>query len=171
MNYNWCPKCNFPIYSPYHLQQHNLLYHTTTNKESFRNGKNFSCSKCKTLFFIERYKDEHEKSCQKEDIEQIIEEFNCIECDQNFINADMLKHHSKIHTKKPSFKCSYCHIAFDTKQSITQHERIHDRKQYDLSKFICGYCNQEFNQENDLYEHEGIHINQLRSIGIYISRK
>ena len=55
-----------------------------------------------------------------------------------------------------AFSCSYCDKAFDRKDSLRTHERVHTGER----PFSCSLCDKKFTVSSALKIHERIHINE-----------
>ncbi len=49
----------------------------------------------------------------------------CFDCGEDFIRAEHLKRHQRIHTGEKPYKCSHCDKRFNQSGSLKSHERIH----------------------------------------------
>jgi DNA-directed RNA polymerase subunit RPC12/RpoP len=86
------------------------------------------------------------------DIENVENEYKCLECGKIFSKYQTFYQHKKIH-KKIIYRCVQCPSTYKTKQGI----HYHSRTVHELRKFECHYCQSTFNAKFTLQIHMTMH--------------
>ena len=77
----------------------------------------------------------------------------CDVCGMKFLHRRSLIRHREVHTNI-SYQCETCPNAFNTKQLLSQHVKLHDSKR-EVNK--CNICNKEFATKSGLRKHDISH--------------
>ena len=79
-------------------------------------------------------------------------EIDCDVCGRPFRNQQLLVKHRMTHlnpSERMEYRCSFCHIMFDTVKIRLRHEKLHK----DGDNFACPECDRQFTNEKNLAHH------------------
>uniref|UniRef100_A0A3Q3E1T4 Zinc finger protein 142 n=1 Tax=Labrus bergylta TaxID=56723 RepID=A0A3Q3E1T4_9LABR len=107
---HFCSLCDFSGYTLDDVRRHKLRCHT--------GELHHSCGHCDAQFSSEVALRKHCKRVHKLQVS-----FSCKQCDFTCSSQTLLKGHQE--NKHPQVKCSTCQEAFETKESLEIHQRIH----------------------------------------------
>ncbi|XP_060909873.1 zinc finger protein 142 [Labrus mixtus] len=107
---HFCSLCDFSGYTLDDVRRHKLRCHTGELRHS--------CGHCDAQFSSEVALRNHCKRVHKLQVS-----FSCKQCDFTCSSQTLLKSHQE--NKHPQVKCSTCQEAFETKESLEIHQRIH----------------------------------------------
>ena len=139
-----CDECGELISSNSRLIQHILSHRGTTV---------FCCEECEEVFLSESQLDQHTATLHTK-----AKTYECETCGKFFSHHRTLMEHVITHYEKPEFKCSHCKKEFYTKKSMTQHAKVHARR-----NFACEECGGKFKWKGDLMRHlRNIHSSEYR---------
>ncbi|XP_053182539.1 uncharacterized protein si:dkeyp-69b9.6 isoform X2 [Scomber japonicus] len=74
--------------------------------------------------------------------------FHCPECGKGFKKKGHLLQHGVLHSSARPYGCSTCSRAFNRRESLTRHEKIHEEK-----PFRCPACGRAFRESTSLLNH------------------
>ena len=83
-------------------------------------------------------------------------EIDCDVCGRPFRNQQLLVKHRMTHlnpSERMEYRCSFCHIMFDTVKIRLRHEKLHK----DGDNFACPECDRQFTNEKNLAHHIKYH--------------
>ncbi|XP_071988211.1 uncharacterized protein [Engystomops pustulosus] len=81
------------------------------------------------------------------------EENQCLECNEMFMNFELLLSHQQDHVKEEAFTCAQCPQSFSTAQYLSIHTSAHAEG----PPFRCLECNKTFTRRNHLGVHRRVH--------------
>jgi KRAB domain-containing zinc finger protein len=106
------------------------------------------------------------------DIENVENEYKCLECGKIFLNYQTFYHHQKRH-EGIIYRCVECPLTFKSISSLYYHSKA----QHDLRKFECHYCQCTFKEKFTLQIHMSMHsksesnVNNLDVIYVPVPQK
>ncbi|XP_019724690.1 zinc finger protein 865 isoform X1 [Hippocampus comes] len=74
--------------------------------------------------------------------------FHCPDCGKGFKKKGHLLQHGVLHSSARPYGCSTCSRAFNRRESLTRHEKIHEEK-----PFRCPACGRAFRESTSLLNH------------------
>ena len=105
----------------------------------------FRCGECDKTFRNEKALSVHVQGQHAQNRPHL-----CDICSMQFVTAERLKRHLKIHTGEKPYKCGYCDMAFLTKSQLKGHTRIHTGEK----PYKCSKCGIGFAQSQNRDKHE-----------------
>lgn len=110
----------------------------------------FTCTKCFRTFTSETMLRRHIKIVHR------LNEYPCVICQKTFSTANLLhRHTSQIHRPGRDFECPQCKKAFQYRERLTAHMRIHSEKTH-----VCTLCPKAYVTSKELTIHMRSHTNE-----------
>jgi len=78
----------------------------------------------------------------------------CLKCNKTFGNAEKLRLHGLIHTRRQPFVCTQCDKQYLALSSLKSHKSTHSGER----TFACVNCDQTYLQRSALYTHKCVFI-------------
>lgn len=122
----------------------------TSTSASTKKSQKYICGKCKRPFTSETLLRRHIKIVHR------LNEYPCVVCDKSFSTSNLLhRHTSQVHRPGRDFQCPQCKKAFQYKERLTAHMRIHSEKTQ-----VCNICNKAYVTSKELTIHMRTHTNE-----------
>ncbi|XP_055065969.2 zinc finger protein 1035 [Misgurnus anguillicaudatus] len=109
--------------------------------------KPFECEECGKCFFQLVNLQQHQRSHKSE--------FQCQMCGKGFVSFFALRKHKQSHVRKPSHRCTKCHLSFTRSAELAEHMVTHRDE-----NFPCDLCDETFSCKTSRANHRKIHTAQ-----------
>ncbi|KAL5281374.1 hypothetical protein ACFFRR_005022 [Megaselia abdita] len=110
----------------------------------------YICGRCKRAFTSENMLHRHFKIVHR------LTEYPCLVCQKSFTTANLLhRHTSQIHRPGRDFQCPKCKKAFQYRERLTAHMRIHSERTH-----VCSMCSKAYVTAKELTIHMRTHTNE-----------
>lgn len=103
------------------------------------------CDECSKWFSHEKAMRKHKAELHRRESGPII----CSVCGMETTSKPALRSHMKMKHTERTFRCEYCHKAFQTSTRLKEHLPVHTG----ISLYNCRYCEKTFNGSSNMYKH------------------
>ncbi|XP_055634673.1 zinc finger protein OZF-like [Toxorhynchites rutilus septentrionalis] len=156
-----CCKCKTRLKNIEQVEQHSKIHiESRIFDEQIIAARPFECSVCFKRYTTKRSLQIHQREMY------IDKQFQCDECDKDFLSESQLTNHKESHDKYSSgrmeqlTKCCACHQQFESEELLRKHaDEIHLPESQSSTndnekKFICDICHRRYKTKRTLLEHK-----------------